>query len=490
VLLLVACGSRQPYSRLLQVAETPIATSSPGGTGPAPEASAGSAASVGTQAAGSQATGSQAAGQAGGSPAGGSSAGGTYSAGSAGSAGAGSPDATGAAVSAGQPSTGAPASGPTGGDTGGGGGCASSGSTIVIGSVGEQSGIAGAAVADGPKAVAAWAQYVNATQGGVSCHPVKYVIADDGGDPSLNAQLTEQLVEQDHVVAFVQNDAPLAANGGESFLIAHDIPVIGSEGATEYYNEHPNFFPQAASGDDLVEATFAGLAAYLSPQQKLHVGVLSCIEASNCSTDGKDAPSLTKRFGMGLVYNGTASLSAPDFTSECVAAKQAGATVFMVIMDPNSIHRIGASCAGVDYHPLLVTTAQVTTPDEATDPNLDGLLTILTYAPWTATNYPNVALFQKVLSQYGVGTPLDGSSIDGWVAALLFGAGTTDLPTDPSGQSIVAGMDTIKNDDLGGITAPLTFASGADPSVGICWYYVQLRGGSYASPNGSQRECL
>ena len=63
--------------------------------------------------------------------------------------------------------------------------------------------------------------------------------ADDGGDPSRNQALTQQLVEQDHVVAFVYNDGPLASEGGAQYLVQHHIPAIGTGGLEPFYKEHP-----------------------------------------------------------------------------------------------------------------------------------------------------------------------------------------------------------------------------------------------------------
>jgi branched-chain amino acid transport system substrate-binding protein len=361
--------------------------------------------------------------------------------------------------------------------------------TIAIGSVGEQSGIAGAAVADGPRAVAAWVNYINA-QGGVACHPLKYIVADDGGSPSENQSLTEQLVDQDHVVAFVQNDAPLAAAGSESYLASNHIPVIGSEGAEQFYYEHPNFFPESASGNALVYSVFAGMAQALTASQRTHVGVLSCVEAAECAAYGQQAPADTRQLGLTLVYNATGSLSAPNFTSQCEAAKNAGVTALLLAMDPNSIHRIASSCAGISFHPQLATAAQTTTPDLAGDPNLDGLDSELGFAPWTATNIPQVALYQKVMSQYGAGVQLDGSSVQGWVTAQMFLAGVSNLPAgNVTSAEILAGMDSIKHDDLGGITNPLTFTSGQDAPVSICWFQVKLEHGAFVSPNNGQRAC-
>ncbi|HWW55231.1 MAG TPA: ABC transporter substrate-binding protein [Acidimicrobiales bacterium] len=470
--LVAACGSRQPYSRLL------AAQAGTSGGGGLPGSGGSLTAGAGVGSGNSSGSGASGEGGAAGLGLGGSGvAGGVAGAGTAAVTGTGTGANSGGGGTLAQPS-GAAASP-----------CASPKSTIAIGSVGEQSGVAGAAVADGPKAVAAWVQYVNATQGGVACHPLKYIIADDGGDPSRNQALTEQLVQQDHVLAFVQNDAPLAAAGSESYLVSHDIPVIGSEGAEQFYYQYPNFFPQASSGNALALAVLDGLTKVLTPAQRAHFGALSCIEAAECSNFGKVAAADAGKAGLTLVYNGSASLVAPDFTSQCEAAKQAGATVLGLAMDPNSIHRIGSSCAGVGYHPQLAISGAITTPDLASDLNLAGMMSVVVVAPWTATNIPAVALYQKVLGQYGVGVQLDGSSIEGWASAELFAAGTMNLPDNPTSQDVINGLDTIKNNDLGGLTGPLTFSKGQNAPVETCWWHLQLRNGKFFSPDNGQRAC-
>jgi branched-chain amino acid transport system substrate-binding protein len=448
---LTACGSRLPYSRLLADQRGAASGDVAGGSGVASDAgvstggvsqSAGQASSGLTSGAGAVSTGpgAQSSAQL-----------------------AGSASGRNASQSAGRA-------------------CVGPKSTIAIGSVGEQSGIAGAALADGPKAVSAWVASVNATQGGVSCHHLKYFIADDGADPARNQALTEQLVEQDHVIAFVQNDASLAGQGSESYLVSHNIPVVGSEGSLQFYNEHPNFFPESSAGNWLWWATYAGLADGLSPDQRAHVGVLSCVEDAGCSIAGQQAPAIFPQVGMNLVYNGKASLVTPDFTSQCQAAKQAGATVLVMAMDPNSMHRIGSSCAGVNYHPQYAAPSQVTIPDLATDPRLDGFMTIATVAPWTATNIAQVSAFQQVMRHYGAGIQLDGSSIQGWTSAQLFEAGTLNLPDQPTSQDIMNGMDKVTNNDLGGLT-------GQNARPEVCWFHVQLRNGQFSSPDNGKRGC-
>jgi hypothetical protein len=48
----------------------------------------------------------------------------------------------------------------------------------------------------------------------------------------------------------------------------------------------------------------------------------------------------------------------------------------------------------------------------------------------------------------------------------------------------------MKNDDLGGIAEPLTFTKGQNNVQRICYWINEIQGGTYISPNSSQRTCL
>src|SRR5207249_97425 len=78
--------------------------------------------------------------------------------------------------------------------------CSGPKSTITIGTVGTQSGVVGTYFASGVQGVQTWVSAINAA-GGLNCHPVKFLVADDGGDPSRNQALVQQFVERDRVLA-------------------------------------------------------------------------------------------------------------------------------------------------------------------------------------------------------------------------------------------------------------------------------------------------
>ena len=397
-----------------------------------------------------------------------------------------------------------PGAGPSGSGPGAGGGdgsveggdgpaagqsCSGRKSTITIGTVGEQSGVIGNLVANGAKAVQAWVASVNA-RGGLDCHPVKYLIADDGGDPSRHQALVRQMVEQQGVVAFVHMNAPLAGQAAVGYLTQKGIPVIGSEGGGQWFHESPMYFPQAASGTNVLRVAFASFGTVARQSGKTKLAVISCVEASICSGLNSLAPVEAPKHGMELVYRGQVSLVQPDFTSQCQAAKRAGAELFLIGADTNSAIRLARNCVSVGYAPQYSLISSTAGPQLRSDPRLDGLAVGMPVIPWMITSNPEVQEFRDAIARFAPGLEPDSTTIPGWVSAKLFERAARDLPDEVTPQAILEGLWSINGEDLGGLTQPLTFRRGQNaPESPVCYYTVVLKDGEYSSPDGGKRTC-
>jgi branched-chain amino acid transport system substrate-binding protein len=455
-----ACGSRLSHSRLL--ADATAAGS--GGTGGSGGDTAGTSSDAGV--AGRQGL--------------------TAQSGSAGSS-SGSAAVSGGSI-AGNGSGGAASGGTASGGAGATASCRSSLSPVVIGSVGEISGVVGQDTVEGTVGVQTWVASINA-RGGLHCHPVKYITLDDGGDPSRNQALTAQLVETNKAIAMVFEAAPLAGNASVNYLNQHQVPAIGSEFASAWFYTSPMHFPQGTSGVDDFGATWAAMAKVELPKGHSKLATISCVEASLCSQAYTLAPTLSARFGLTLVYRAQASLTQPDYTANCQAAKNAGADMFYLGMDTNSVERIARSCASIGYRPVFAIANLVTLPSLSSEPLLDGLISAQNTAPWFDTGNPGVAEFQKALARYAPGHVPSASGMAGWVSAKLFEQATKDISEPPSSKGVLQGLWGMNGADLGGLAAPLTYHQGQDNPQAFCYWIAQIQGGKFVSPNNSQRVC-
>jgi branched-chain amino acid transport system substrate-binding protein len=359
--------------------------------------------------------------------------------------------------------------------------CTGAKAPIVIGAVGQLTGVLGTAFVGGTRAIQAWLTKVNGT-GGLGCHPVKYVTADDGGDPARNLALVRQLVEQDKVIAMLYNTGLLTGQASRDYLVSKNLPVIGQEGGELFWGTAPNFFNHGTSGRPLIDFTLiAGARAALAVGKK-KLGTLACQEVSYCNTADKSWADLGKQIGLEPVYRGQSSLLTVDFTAQCLAAKKAGVEVLALAFESTGIHRIAQSCASVGFKPMIVCTSVQSNLDFVDDENLDGVVIAQPYLPWFLNDRPAIQAFQSVLSQFAPGLPLDSASINGWAAAQLFSRADKAFAADVvTSKGILDALGTVKNDDLGGLSYPLTFTPGKPQDTKRCGWIMKVQNKKFTS---------
>jgi branched-chain amino acid transport system substrate-binding protein len=360
--------------------------------------------------------------------------------------------------------------------------CTGTESTLTIGTVGEQSGIFAPFLVPGVQAVQAWVASVNA-HGGVNCHPIKYIVKDDGGDPSTAQSEVQELVEQNHIVAMVYMDAPIAGNASVSYLSSHGIPVIGSEGGSDWFYTKPNYFPQITTGVTALGALIGAIAKIGAKSGKHTLGVLSCLEAALCSSLYGVAPGLASANHVTLAYRGQASLTQPSFTAACQAAQSAHVDMFVVGMDTNSIERLLANCDTINYHPLYITGGPLVAPALIADKAAEGFYVASYSDLYNDTANPQIKALVSTLAQYAPGIPPSIDATAGWASAQLFEYALEHASAaTPAG--IIAALDKVKNNDLDGLTVPLTFTAGANPPRTTCYWVGQVSKGTVIAPAG------
>lgn len=399
---------------------------------------------------------------------------GTANPGSKPAAAPGRPASTGPAVGAGQ----APAQA----------GCtANSKAPVIIGTVGHQSGPIGLSTNPGVKAVQAWAAGKN-SQGGIDCHPVKYIVADDGGDPARHLSLVKQLVEQERVIGFVYMNAVLSGHASVQYLNDKQVPVISDDGGGIYF-ESPMHFPAWSNGKGLIDLTMAAGARATIPLGLKRLALITCQEASFCSLAADRWAKGAARHGYTVVYRGQASIGQPDYTSQCLAAQSAGADVIMLVFEPNSVKRLRSSCTSVGFDAPIVLTSTESTLEMKDDPKFEGTVIAQQALPWFLDDRPVIREYQATLRKFGPRLPIDQTTSTGYAAAKLFERVATGRLSDtPSSQNLLQGLWSLRGDDLGGWTYPITFRQGATPGNGQpCGWVVLIKGGHHTSDG--QRFC-
>jgi branched-chain amino acid transport system substrate-binding protein len=359
---------------------------------------------------------------------------------------------------------------------------------VRLASVGVLSGIAGQVFVPMVQGAQVWVKSVNAS-GGLNGHPVELTLYDDGGDTARHRAQVQDAIERRNVIAFLANAEVFSGRGSVDYITSKRVPVIGSETASPWFYESPMYFPQASSGDGLVFGGLYLLADTFAPQGKTKLGTLVCVEAQQCADIDRIAGTSAAAIGFKYVYRAKASLGTPDFTAECLAARNAGVEIFLVGMDPNSIQRVAASCARQGFKPVYGTVSHGVTDRFKTDTNLDGMVASTNVFPYFQTGTAATDEFQRVMRTIGANLPTSVSSATGWVAGKLLERASRALPEPPTSAALLEGLWSLEGDDLGGLTQPLTFERDKPPPLVVCWWGTTIAEKAWTSPDKFVRHC-
>lgn len=359
------------------------------------------------------------------------------------------------------------------------------GTPIRIGNIGAYSGVLGAIFSAGQPTAQAFAQWVNA-RGGLNGHPIEVITADDGGDPARHLSLAKNMVENQGVVAFMGNLSPFSAGGASGYLESKKVPVIGGEVINAAWTTSPMYFPQSTA----IEYIERGLPRLGVAAGNKKFSIFYCGESTICTEGNAVLADEIPKAGGELVYSAQVSLAQPDFTAECLQARNKGATAIIVGGDGNTLSRAANSCAQQGYRPQWITLSLAIVDSIAGNPNLEGAAGTVGTFPWVATDTPAAKDFRTAMGQLSPNTELSAAASAVWASGLLLQRAGRALPEGKvSSTDLLEGLWSIKDDNLGGAAPPLTFTRDRPAAPSKCYFTMALKGGKWVAPTGSQVQC-
>jgi ABC-type branched-subunit amino acid transport system substrate-binding protein len=234
----------------------------------------------------------------------------------------------------------------------------------------------------------------------------------------------------------------------------------------------------------------AAIAQVAVPAGKTKLAVLACSDVKLCDNFDKVLVGpAAKELGFEVVYHARPSLTQPDFTGECISARQAGANVFIMVLDNNSVMRVGRSCSRQNYKPLLGLFDNVTLPSVAQDPVMEGSAVATKAPPWPMKDTPGLAEIHNAFAAVAPGVQVSAAHVNGWVSAKTFEVAARNLPDRPTSEDVLNGLWAIKDDSLGGLTYPLNFPKGQNSPRKACWGVALIKNKGFVAPNGSKLTC-
>jgi branched-chain amino acid transport system substrate-binding protein len=370
--------------------------------------------------------------------------------------------------------TAAPSASPT---TAGG---AATGSPLHIGAIADETGgCLPTNTQDQAKTLAAWQAYVN-SHGGVAGHPVAVTVIDTKCDPGNTAAAGQSLIAA-HVLAIIDGTGLDSAFQKE--VDAAKIPVLcGIENGNGFTcQSDPNFFP---SGSTVVVGLY-GQALAAKQAGANSYGIVYCSEVAACKQALPLQKTYAQQVGLKWVPPISASLSAPNYTAQCVAMQEAKAQALFGAGPPSQ--KLADDCARQGYHPIYVQGAGTWQTQYLKDPNLNNTTGETTDIPWFYQG-PQTATFHAAEDSVLNSTNFPYNVSSTYAAALLFQTALAKAGASPTTQDLYTSLYAMHNETLGGYAPPLNYSQGK-PTVISCFFVVSIKNGAFTAPHGASYQC-
>lgn len=358
------------------------------------------------------------------------------------------------------------------------------GTPYVVGVISSDSG-AGTTQTDAHAAVTTWASYTN-SHGGINGHPVNVIYKDDGTNPATALQDVQSMVQSSHILALMDNS--LVDSAFESYIDRAKVPVLSvNAGQTSFlWDTDKNFFSNQTTASANIDLGMKsiGLFGYKTDAFIYCAEVAGCKQASGpITSDGAAA-------GVKVVYTGSISASAPNYTAQCLAAKDAGAEVMQIAAyTAVETERVAADCLHQGYTPAQFISVII--PKTAFGkPGLTNAVGTVNSPPWfLPASTPALQIYHQNMDGYLPKAQDPQNVQQAWAAMEMFKATVANGGDQPTPQTVYAGLYSLHGSTIGGLTAPLNFTQGKFNYVN-CGFPIQFKNGKWNAPGGATPVCL
>ncbi len=312
------------------------------------------------------------------------------------------------------------------------------------------------------------------------------ITEDDAGDPGKAVSAANSLLSKD-VVALV--DLSLVSGSWNDLLQKAKIPTIA--GPTAVQNPYTFWVGQTTVGAPSAQQATATVAKQSGAKR---LGQIYCAESPACTDGASKLKAAAEKQGLKVVYQASFSSSAPNYTSQCLAAKDAKVDALLVGSQPSTISKVAEDCDRQDFHPIYQIGVIQWSPAMLKQPGLkDGTWGSSSNYPFFDTTQPEIkrmqdaikANFPDVLSADNKDTP-GQLLVSMWAGGLLLeraaaAAGVT-KSTKVTREKLYDGLYKVKGETLNGLAAPITYKRGTNNAID-CWYTAHFQGGKYFVDN-------
>jgi branched-chain amino acid transport system substrate-binding protein len=367
-------------------------------------------------------------------------------------------------------------------------GAASPSSAVTIADLCSCTGPEASSISQTTATMQAWASWVD-SHGGLAGHQVHLVVLDDGYSAAKALANAQTAVNQDHAVAIFDNsdEDPSFA----SVVQGAHVPVLGGQETTSGW-QNSDFFPAGASFN-YTNSVGAIVAKDAGVKKE---AALYCVEVAICEQSVDAGKAVGAHYGIQYVYTAGIGFAAPNYTAQCLAAKQSGATAMTVGDASSVVEHVVQDCAAQDYTPRelssdgTVAIAWLTIP--AFNGNIDTQSDFLWFVHDAATKTMYEAL-DKYAPQVPSGPNFGEIVLQSWADGALLqaavqasGATASSSITSPVILKGLYGLPA--GETLGGLSPPLHFTKG-QPANNSCYYVMGIKDSKFVVLHGGTTIC-
>lgn len=359
--------------------------------------------------------------------------------------------------------------------------------TIVIGDICSCTGPEASSIGQTTAVVQAWASWVN-SHGGLDGHHVQIIVKNDGYSGATSLTEVTDLIDQDHVDALFDNSDE--SPSWSTFVEQKKVPVLGGQDTVAGYDNTDFFVPGATF--NYLNTAGAVAAKKLGVKKEAE---LYCVEVAICAQSAAETKVALAKVGLKLVYSTGISFAAPNYTAQCLAAKQSGATA-MTVGDASAIvAKVAETCAAQGYRPRELSADGTVAISWLSIPAMQGNVDVQADQLWFLHNASTKTMYDA-LDKYAPAVPKSLNFgeivVQAWSAGALLqaaiAAGHVGARVTPA--AITKGLYSLPKDTtLGGLSSPLHFTRGR-PSSNSCFYTMGIKDKKFVALDGDRYTCV
>jgi branched-chain amino acid transport system substrate-binding protein len=358
---------------------------------------------------------------------------------------------------------------------------------FVVGDICSCTGPEASTIAQTTPTALAWASSINA-RGGIDGHTVKVIVKDDGYDPTKSPADAQTLVEQDHVLAIMDNSDE--DQSWASYVKQQGVPVLGDTDTVAGYSNSDFFTP----GLTFNNATPAEVESMKRAGVK-KVADLYCAEVAICAQSASEVKAALAKVGLKFVYEASIGFAAPNYEAQCLAAKEAGATGMDVADASGVVTKVAMNCAQQGYDPLEFGGDGTVSISWLTIPAMQGNVDVQPEIPWfvhNAATKPMYAALKKYAPSVLAGPNFGEVVVQVWAEGTEFklAAEAAHLSANPTAAQVVKGLYALpKGTTLGGIAPPLSGFVKGKPANNKCFFLMGINHKKFVTLHGLKPLC-